>query len=242
VGYAASHGGYAVWIARFAGTTASAAFGVLLVIMAGDLAAVFLVACAPIFLVDVPVSQTIAATTIGLAVVMVGLLFIPRRTPSTGPTHWRAISRKIKRGPGLLQLGLRMAQIILWVIATTLGAWTFGLQIPLWAMGVYGPLILLAAALPLNVAGFGVAQGAWLLLLDYAPGEQILAFAALWNLALAIAVVLRGLPVLSGVVREVGGDSMTAVSDAAAHRDPTLLAGDATPLKAALTLGIAEKS
>ena len=242
VGYAASHGGYAVWVARFAGTTASAALGVLLVIMASDLAAVCLVACAPIFLADVSVSQTIVAITVGLAVVMVGLLFIPKRTPGVEQTQWRVISRKLPRSRGLLQLGLRITQIVLWVITTTMAAWSFGLQIPLWAMVVYGPLILLAAALPLNVAGFGVAQGAWLLLLDYAPGEQILAFAALWNLALAIAVVLRGLPFLRGVVQEVGGRATTADTVPDSHGNPALLGGDTAPLKAALTLGITEKS
>ena len=135
-----------------------------------------------------------------------------------------------------------MSQIVLWVIATTLGAWAFGLQIPLWAMALYGPLILLASALPLNVAGFGVAQGAWLLLLDFAPGEQLLAFSALWNLALAIAVVLRGLPFLRGVVDEVSGDSPAVVADPLTREKPALVDGRMAVLNTALSAGLTEKS
>ena len=205
VGYAASHGGYAVWIARFARTTAGRAVGVLLYIMASDLAAVCLVASVPIHLAGVPVSSTITWITTGLAALMFALMLAPNRWRGQGSrAAWREPWWRVPRGVALAQVSLRICQIVVWVGATWISARAFGLEIPLAAMAVYAPLILLAAALPLNVAGFGVAQGAWLLLLDYAPGERILAFAALWNLALACAVVLRGLPFLRGVVAEVG--------------------------------------
>ena len=205
VGYAASHGGYAVWIARFARTTTGGAVGVLLYIMASDLAAVCLVASVPILVTDVAVSSTITWITIGLTGLMFALMLAPNRWRGQGSkAAWREPWWRIPRGVALAQVGLRVTQIVVWVSATWISARAFGLEIPLTAMAVYGPVILLAAALPLNIAGFGIAQGAWLLLLDYAPGERIVAFAALWNLALAFAVVVRGLPFLRGVVTEVG--------------------------------------
>jgi hypothetical protein len=67
----------------------------------------------------------------------------------------------------------------------------------------YLPVILVVASLPVNVAGFGAVQGAWLLLAPWAPGERILAFSVLWQAFSAAALVLRGLPFLSGVMRDI---------------------------------------
>ncbi len=68
---------------------------------------------------------------------------------------------------------------------------------------VHTPIILFVGAMPLNVGGFGAVTAVWLLMTRWAPGEQLLAFQFLWNLMLAGAIVLRGLPFVRGVVREV---------------------------------------
>jgi hypothetical protein len=112
---------------------------------------------------------------------------------------WSRVGSKIS----LAQFGVRLFQHA----ATTGGAWaaatTFGLEVPLPVMLCYMPVILVVASLPVNVAGFGAVQGAWLLLAPWAPGERILAFSVVWQLVSAIALVLRGLPFIRGVLADI---------------------------------------
>ncbi len=89
------------------------------------------------------------------------------------------------------------------MLATWGATRAFGLEVPLLVMAVHVPIITLVGALPVNVGGFGAVTAVWLLLTPWAPGEQLLAFQFLWNLMVAAAVVLRGLPFIRGVVREV---------------------------------------
>jgi hypothetical protein len=57
--------------------------------------------------------------------------------------------------------------------------------------------------LPINVAGLGAAQAAWLLFLPWATGPQLLAFQVLWNLFSGLGILARGVPFLRGVLRQI---------------------------------------
>jgi hypothetical protein len=107
------------------------------------------------------------------------------------------------RSLGLAQLGVRLVQSLVATLGTILAAYAFGLSIPVGVMMAYLPIIGLVNAMPVNVAGIGAVQGAWLLLEPWAPGEQILAFAVLWTLAAGGAIVLRGLPFVRRVTAEI---------------------------------------
>jgi hypothetical protein len=204
VGYAASHGGYAVWIARFARATAGEAFGILLFIMASDLLAVSLVATLPLVFGSSEAPEALRWIAPSVAMVLLFLQLMPDSWRGRGAHNaWRRPWSTVSKKRGLAQLLLRVTQILIWVFATWTATRAFGLPVPLSVMCLYAPIILLVASLPLNVAGFGVAQGAWLLLVGFAPAEQILAFALLWNVSLAMAVVLRGAPFIRRVVAEI---------------------------------------
>ena len=88
-------------------------------------------------------------------------------------------------------------------MSTWIAARLFGLDIPFTVMAAYFPVVLLVGAIPINVAGFGAVQAAWLLFEGHATGAQILAFQFLWTLSLAAVVVLRGLPFVKGFVDEI---------------------------------------
>ena len=96
-----------------------------------------------------------------------------------------------------------MAQTAVWVFATWLAMGAFGLDIPLVAVCIYLPVIMFVGALPINVGGFGAVQAAWLLFAEYESAERILAFHFVWTLMVAAAVVLRGLPFVGQVLRDV---------------------------------------
>ncbi|MBE7481208.1 MAG: flippase-like domain-containing protein [Polyangiaceae bacterium] len=103
----------------------------------------------------------------------------------------------------LAQLGIRLCQHATTTSATWLAARWFGLDIPLTVMLSYMPVILVVASLPINVAGFGAVQGAWLLLSPWAPAERILAFSVVWQAVSALALIARGLPFLRGVLADI---------------------------------------
>jgi len=83
----------------------------------------------------------------------------------------------------------RIAVIAVYTAACWAAANGFGLALPFAAVCAYMPIILLVGALPVNVAGFGAVQVAWLVFDAWAPGEQILAFQFLWRLATAAGLI-----------------------------------------------------
>jgi hypothetical protein len=205
IGYALGHGSYAFWIARVTDTKAGRAGGALLYIMAADLLAVTsIVTCALLFVDGEIGGGTIRTVVPAIALYLLFSLisgpwkFMPPKKKPPVLMPWVEVPRKI----GFLQVMLRMCQIILFVSGTWLAAKTFGMPIPFSAAVTYMPVILLVTSLPINVAGFGVAQTAWLLLNDYAGEAQILAFQFLWQMSCIGAVALRGLPFVKGFVDE----------------------------------------
>ena len=81
------------------------------------------------------------------------------------------------------------------------------------------PIILLVGSLPFSVAGFGAAQAAWLLLLPWASGAQILAFQTLWQLFGGAGLLLRGLPFIRTVIADINAGQSGLESESAARSD-----------------------
>lgn len=207
VNYAAGHGAYAVWVARVTRVSAGVAAGAMLFIMAGDLTSV--AAAAAVACVAAPgiAPGGVLPVAVGIAGGLLLLLAIgPYRLFSGGRDPalirpWYTVPRSV----GFGHTALRVAHKGMVVVLTWVAMRAFGIDIPLAAAAVYAPIILLVASLPINVGGFGAVTAVWLLMTPWAPGEQLLAFQFLWNLCTAGAVVLRGLPFVRGVVREVDG-------------------------------------
>jgi hypothetical protein len=70
-------------------------------------------------------------------------------------------------------------------------------------MTAYMPIVLVVGSLPINVAGIGAVQLAWLKLAPWSTGERVLAFSFVWQLLWGTCVVVRGLPFTRRVVTEI---------------------------------------
>lgn len=215
LGYVFGHGSFGLWLAKKTGSKPSTVGGIVVYTMISDLAAVSLVASIAVLVghADVPEGVGIAANV--CAVVPVALVLgAPRVAPGAAIERLRFFEawRRVPRGIGLVQIVGRAMGISFVVSMTWLGARAFGMPIPFAAFATYCPIILLVQSLPLNVGGFGAAQAAWLLLTPWAPGEQILAFQFLFGLYMSVAMLVRGVPFLRSVSREIadGGTSRSA--------------------------------
>jgi hypothetical protein len=215
LGYAVGHGSYAVWMARRGGTDALTAAGIMLYVMATDLASVCVVASIAVWSgsVDVPATIRIGAPAVAALLVffkVVGPLQ-PLRDRSPRVFHpWSGLPRAHAFG----QLALRVLNIYFIVVAVWLAMTVFGLPVPLWAVAVYFPVVLLVGSLPINVAGFGAVSAAWLLFEPWASGEQILAFQLLWTVFIGAAIFLRGLPFVRRMVRDIDAGAAAEIAPA----------------------------
>jgi hypothetical protein len=203
LGYFFGGGGYAVWIARKMHVRAARAAGAVLYMMASDLVAVCAVAGASMWLGGLEVShslRTVATTIFGVQVllILIGPYSASPRLPAVFEP-WRTVPRAW----GFAQIGGRTLSIAIITVFVWAAGRAFGIGVPLGVMAMYMPIILLITALPFSVAGFGAAQGAWLLLLPWASGPRILAFQVLWQVLSGVAMALRGLPFVPRVVAEI---------------------------------------
>jgi hypothetical protein len=83
----------------------------------------------------------------------------------------------------LSTIGLRMAQVVNWMIFSWLGLMAAGVTLPLRAIFTLGPLIGLAAVIP-TPGRLGTSQAAWVLCFQHlAPAEALFAFSLLWTLS-----------------------------------------------------------
>jgi hypothetical protein len=201
VHYALGQGAYGTWIARRTGIGVARTGGLMLYIIAAELCSVCLYAALVILIARPAVPATLLYVVLGVSGVLIGYILIShfRQSPFRIFATWHRVGPK----RGLLQLLERLCQHATTTTGTWCAAQAFGLDIPLSVMLSYLPVILVVASLPVNVAGFGAVQGAWLLLAPWAPGERILAFSVLWQAFSAAALVLRGLPFLNGVMRDI---------------------------------------
>lgn len=203
LGYFFGGGGYVLWITRKTGARLARAAGAVLYVMTSDLVAVCAIAGASMWFGGTAASHALRTIATTIFCVQVFLILV-------GPYAARAHAilvfepwSRVPRAWGLAQIGGRAINIAVISTFTWAAARAFGIDVPLGAMGMYMPIILLVASLPFSVAGFGAAQAAWLLLLPWASGPRILAFQTLWQLASGAGFILRGLPFVRRVVAEI---------------------------------------
>jgi hypothetical protein len=204
IGYAAAHGGYGVWIARKTGAGVALTSGIVLYIMASELAAVSIVASGSIHIAGAEVERglAIAAPSIALTLVLPQIAAPLGLLGKSGVKVFEPWSRVMPLA-AIAQQATRVTQICSMVFITWLGARAFGMPIPLTIMAAYLPIVLVVGSLPVNVAGFGAVQLAWLQLAPWSSGEQVLAFSVVWQLMSGAAMVIRGLPFVRRVVSEI---------------------------------------
>ena len=205
LGYAFGRGGYGIWIARVTGAGAALSLGMILFLVASDLAAVSSIASASIHLGGLEVGGGLDVVAPMIASIMVGLMIfgqlhlLGRERVPTVFHPWSLMPLRRSLGG----IGLRGLNISLGVLFTWAAARSFGLAIPLFIMAAYLPVILVIGSMPINVLGFGPVQAAWLMFTPWAEGPRILAFQIVWQLFIGVAIFLRGLPFLRRVTREI---------------------------------------
>ena len=223
VNHGIGQGAYGVWLARKTGAGAAATVGLIGYVMARDLTALFSVAAVSSWLIDIDTitlvdvewirwAAPVCAFTL-VAAIFIGPRVLPRFIPPAKILEpWLSVGR----GPYLLSLGLRSLSLLGVMLMTWLCANIFGLALPLGASLAYLPIIFLAASLPVNVFGFGAVQLVWVAAFDvWATGEEILAFQLAFQVLAISAFLLRGLPFLPSVLREIeeGKTKATKSSD-----------------------------
>ena len=206
IGYGAGVGGLGVWIARVTGCSVALASGAVLYLMSADLIAVSMVTSLSVWLGGLDVASTLRIGAPVLVVVLLALKLgvldglVDRSAVPTVLKPWALISR----GRALSIVGLRTVNIGWLTLCSWGGAQAFGMDVPLWAWMAIFPVVLLVGSMPINVAGFGAVQGAWLLFEPWArSGEQVLAFSLLWQLVCLVGVVVRGVPFVGSVFGEI---------------------------------------
>jgi hypothetical protein len=206
LGTAANYGGYGVWIQRRFRCPARVAAGTVLYIAVSDLCAVSILASLGMWLGGgaVPGTADSQLDVIVPAVAAVSFTLMMLRPGGDRPAFapWQRISYPVR----VLGLLARMGTISLLIGGTWAAARAFGMPIPFWVIASHLPILLVIAALPINVGGFGPIQAAWVaFFVPWAPGSQILAFHFLWHALVFVCVILRGAPFLRGVVADVTG-------------------------------------
>jgi hypothetical protein len=202
LGYFLGGGGYAVWIARTTRASPARAAGAVLYLMSSDLMAVCAVGGTAMWIGRADVPTTLRSVATWVFVVEAALVVLAPYGRWRLPEIFVAW-RLVPRGRSFAQIAGRALNIAV-LTAFHWGAMrAFGIDIPAGAAAMYVPVILLVTSLPINVAGLGAAQAAWLLLLPWASGPRLLAFQALWNVFSGLGILARGLPFVRGVVREI---------------------------------------
>ncbi|HVK76922.1 MAG TPA: lysylphosphatidylglycerol synthase domain-containing protein [Kofleriaceae bacterium] len=205
LGLAANYGGHALWIQRRFGCAPGTAVGLLLMVSLADLVSVSLVGTVAVWLAGDGLAadardrlRLIAPAVAALALAV--LLLSGSRTSRPLFAPWR----DIPRGARLISVAARCGNIAILVVSTWAAARGFGLPVPFVAVATYLPILLVVGAMPINVAGFGPIQAAWVAVFSpWASGEQILAFQFLWHLLFFIGLFVRGAPFLRAVVADV---------------------------------------
>jgi hypothetical protein len=196
IGHALGGGLYGVWLARKTGHP-KLAIGTVIYFGWSDLTALAAIAALATLFSDLetPRSVWIAATSIAVALPL-AIFFAPKEM--LAPLQY------VPKTTAFLQLTVRMLALSFLIVLTWTATRVFGLEIPFGAAATRLPVTLLIGALPVNVGGFGAVQGAWLVAFGaFASGPAILAFQLLWQLLIVVAMIVRALPFLKHVTREI---------------------------------------
>jgi hypothetical protein len=210
--YGLSSGGYAVWLARVTGAGAAPTVGAAMYQAVSDLGAVCLIALPAALLGGelLPAGVGPTATLVAAACVAASAMLLVV-LPRIAPPRWRrarllAAWARVPARVWVASTLLRSTTIAINIATTWGAARSFGLAIPGEALAAGLPITYLVGVLPLNVLGLGAVQAAWLALFaTHAEGAQILAFQFAFQLLSATAVIVRGLPFLPGVMRDLEG-------------------------------------
>lgn len=212
LGTAANYGGYGVWIQRRFRCPARVAAGTILFIAVSDLCAVSVLASLGMWLGGGAIPGTADSrldviVPIVAAVALTLILLRPRRGAPPALAPWDRIPRLFR----LAGLIARFGNIGILIVSTWAAARAFGMPIPFVVVASHLPILLVIAAMPVNVGGFGPIQAAWVAFFSpWASGAQILAFHFLWHMLVFFAVLLRGAPFLRMVVGDVTGANRAA--------------------------------
>lgn len=209
IGFALGAGGYIAWIARATGVGVAGATALRVIGVVADLAALSLVALVAMNIgaASAPTSFTVgAAIAFGAAALFaVGLRLVPARFVSgTHASNLVATAIAVPLAAWGTQVLGRALSMGLSIAATAFGARAFGLDIPVATLCALVPLSMLVRVLPANIAGFGAAQAAFVMV--FAPYEsqaRLFAFHILWQLAANVCYVLRGLPFMNRATLDI---------------------------------------
>jgi uncharacterized membrane protein YbhN (UPF0104 family) len=222
--YGASSGGYGLWIARATGANLKQSVGLVVYIMMCDLAAVCLIA---LFGLTIGGDAIPAKNRWIVRIVALGVVFGVSVLALAGPRvlkgwlrdpefaePWARVPAKIY----FANLVIRVANLSVATILTFLAARFFGLELPFLPVIIYMPIIFLIGALPVNIAGFGAVQFAWIAFF-HVEGKtdetQIIAFQFLYQLLVMAGLILRGVPFLKRVAREIEAGTAKKMIDPA---------------------------
>ncbi len=209
--YGLSSGGYGVWIARRTGAGAAATVGATTYQLASDLGAVCLFALPAALLgADLLPARVGASAAVVAGLGVLGVTALLVLGPRVAPRRLResrvvAAWRRVPPGAGALGAVLRTAGLGVHIAGTWGAARAFGMELPAEALAAGLPIVYLVGALPMNVLGLGAVQAAWVALFAaHAPGARLLAFQFAYQLMTIVAILVRGLPFLPRVLRDLG--------------------------------------
>jgi hypothetical protein len=209
VGHIIGSGGYALWIARSTGAGAALAAAIVTLVLLSDLGALGVVAT----IASLAGGAEVPRAAIAFAGGAVGVVFVVVLVARRVKTGKLALLRTVSLSEVAIQVAGRTLGVSSAVSFTALGMSAFGLDVPPVAALSLLPLLLFVGVLPVNVAGFGAAQAAWVLLLaPWVEGADAVAFQLSWQLSLNVAFVIRGLPVLGRAMREARAPIVTALA------------------------------
>lgn len=215
-----STGSYAVWLARRTGAGAGATVGAATYQMVSDLGAVCLLALPAALLGADMLPRGVGASAAVLSgICVLGSSALLLLGPRIAPRRWRhvrALAAWVRVPPAVwaASTALRAATIAINMAGTWGAARAFGLEVPFAALAAGLPITYLVGALPVNVLGLGAVQATWVALFAaHAPGARILAFQFAYQLLGALALLLRGLPFLPGVMRDLERAGPDGVAD-----------------------------
>jgi hypothetical protein len=211
IGFALGSGGYVVWIARATGVGMGGAVALRTIAMVADLAALAVVTLVAILAgqATVPTAFTIGAVCALVVAAMVAaglrLSLIPQRVlPADRFGSFVSTAASVPVTTWGTQVLGRALSMCLSIAATSFAAIAFGLDIPIAILCALVPVSMLVRVLPVNVAGFGAAQVAFVAV--FVPHEseaRLLAFHILWQLAANSCYVLRGLPFVNRATLQI---------------------------------------
>lgn len=208
--YSLSSGGYAVWLARRTGAGAGATVGAASYQLVSDLGAVCLLALPAALLGAGMLPQGVGASAAVLSAAgFVGSSALLLLGPRIAPRRWRKVRAlsawvRVPARVWAASTVLRAVTIAINIAGTWGAARAFGLEVPFEALAAGLPITYLVGAMPVNVMGLGAVQATWVALFAaHAPGARILAFQFAYQLFGALFLLLRGLPFLPGVMRDL---------------------------------------